>query len=777
MLVTRVRTLPIRVDPVAGEALDSWLAAIAYRTQTCWADMLAAVLPSRSGASTGRALQRSCTVYLRPEESAEVATATGLEVALINAMTLSRYDGIVVTIDQSRRRATRAFPWGRARHFRYCPRCLAETAGRWQLHWSLGWVFACTVHRCLLVDTCPSCTQTQKFTRYPGEAIPQPARCSAVVPRHNGKDAVQCPADLTTADVNPLPVDHPAVLTQQLILDIISANRATFGVYAREPVVARDALADIRAIASRVLAYATRADIAERIPADLNSAYQHVLSSDNNPQPSKKPTSTPGRAAPIDAVTAAVGITIALSILGSPDVATAGASMRWIVYRGRGNGVAVNTTTIPEWGRGATAALAAVQLSALAPLMKFTDQLRYRVATIHPSHPAKGDSNAERLTRQLPAMLWPAWSLRFSVSPCSQLQMRPALSAALLLVGTRLNVTEAARRTGSAVSAGGVSRTLHFLGNHALWSDVLIALARLSDFLSANTVPIDYARRRQLDYRGLLPSGLWAQICQATATTPGAGLKADVVRTVLFERLSGLPASRSPFAAGNFEFRSKVAAFPRLLTPELATHLDQACRQFLDELDLASEPLTWHPPLDLLGGLELPGADPSTVPTAELHRLVREENLALTDVAEKLDTTIEVVRHALELNPAPMHLTPAQRGLRGTPFAAVQIQLPKATLADLYQHQRLTLRQIADRVGSNEKSIARLTRMYDIPLRTYETPIDPEWLYSQYVIHGRTLTDIGREVGLSVSQTGRRAKALGITTRPAVSRPAANSLA
>ena len=42
---------------------------------------------------------------------------------------------------------------------------------------------------------------------------------------------------------------------------------------------------------------------------------------------------------------------------------------------------------------------------------------------------------------------------------------------------------------------------------------------------------------------------------------------------------------------------------------------------------------------------------------------------------------------------------------------------------------------------------------------------------------GRTLTDIGREVGLSVSQMGRRAKAQGLTTRSAVPRPAAKSFA
>ncbi|MCI4674058.1 hypothetical protein [Candidatus Mycolicibacterium alkanivorans] len=283
-------------------------------------------------------------------------------------------------------------------------------------------------------------------------------------------------------------------------------------------------------------------------------------------------------------------------------------------------------------------------------------------------------------------------------------------------------------------------------------------------------MPIDYARRRHLDYRGLLPDELWSEICQSTLITPGAGFKADITRSVLFERLSGLPAIRSPFAVNSNEFRSKAAAFPRFLTPDFTARLDEACRQFLDDHDLTEEPATWHPPLDLLGGLDLPGGDPSNIDITELHRLVRAENLAFTDIADQLGTTIDAVRHILELHPAPVQLTPSQRQSRGIPFAAVKMQLPKPTLVDLYQHQRLSLDQIAHRVGSNDRSIARLIRMYEIPLRTRaertRVAIDPDWLREQYVTHGRTLTDIGREVGLSVSRMGRRAKAHNITIRP-----------
>ena len=38
-----VRTLPIRVAPIEGEALDSWLEAIAHRTHTAFGDLLTAL--------------------------------------------------------------------------------------------------------------------------------------------------------------------------------------------------------------------------------------------------------------------------------------------------------------------------------------------------------------------------------------------------------------------------------------------------------------------------------------------------------------------------------------------------------------------------------------------------------------------------------------------------------------------------------------------------------------------------------------------------------------
>jgi hypothetical protein len=336
--MTQIRTLPIRVDPLAGEALDSWLAAIAHRTQTAWADMLTALQPTPSEFTNHVARQNNWTVHLYPNEAASIAAATGVDATVLAAMTLARYDGTALAINTTTRRVTRTFPWGRARHFRFCPFCLADTGGRWQLQWRLGWAFACTVHQCLLVDACPGCGQTQRLTPYIGEAIPHPARCALRAPPGAGGSPARCGGDLTNADVTPLGADHPALHAQQLLLDVISAGRATFGVYGAQPLSARVVLADIRAVASRVLAFASREDIAERLPNDLATAYEQVRSSPTGSRRLPTPRSKPGMWTPARAATAAVGVTIALSVLGAPDTATAGNGLRWIVHRGRRDG-------------------------------------------------------------------------------------------------------------------------------------------------------------------------------------------------------------------------------------------------------------------------------------------------------------------------------------------------------------------------------------------------------------------------------------------------------
>ena len=78
--------------------------------------------------------------------------------------------------------------------------------------------------------------------------------------------------------------------------------------------------------------------------------------------------------------------------------------------------------------------------------------------------------------------------------------MRPALSAVLLLVGTRLDLSDAAELLGSATSRHYISKTLQLLQDTPQWHDVACALERLAGYLDEHGTPIDYRRRRQLDF-------------------------------------------------------------------------------------------------------------------------------------------------------------------------------------------------------------------------------------------------------------------------------------
>ena len=72
--MSTVRTLPIRVTPTDGEAIDSWLEATAHRVRTAYGDLLTAVgLSPYNGMGT-----TAWIVRLNPDEVATISTATGI---------------------------------------------------------------------------------------------------------------------------------------------------------------------------------------------------------------------------------------------------------------------------------------------------------------------------------------------------------------------------------------------------------------------------------------------------------------------------------------------------------------------------------------------------------------------------------------------------------------------------------------------------------------------------------------------------------------------------
>ena len=164
------RTLPLRVPPVPGEAIDSWLEALARRHQVTVGTLVTALgwhMPSSPG---GLVAGIPAQVLRRLEHQA------GLPAGRLDGAVLDRY----LPLGPTRRRGSR-----------YCPSCLAERDGRWLLAWRLGWVFACTAHRVLLCDACPACGQEPRSRTGRTSGLNPPGTCANTIKRHE-----HCGADL-----------------------------------------------------------------------------------------------------------------------------------------------------------------------------------------------------------------------------------------------------------------------------------------------------------------------------------------------------------------------------------------------------------------------------------------------------------------------------------------------------------------------------------------------------------------------------------------------------
>lgn len=758
---TSFRTLPLRTEPLDGEALDSWLEVISHRLSAAWGDLAEAVaLPVAAGSSAW--LHR-----LTAEQAAAITLATGQPTARLHAMTLAHYDGTGLRIRMDTGAADRTFPWARARFSRFCPDCLQENGGRWRLSWRLGWAFLCPQHRCLLVDECPCCRQRQGERRCPADLTPHPGHCALPAPGATGRAPQRCDAELSGASTVRFPPGHPAVSAQRTIFDVIDSGKADFGIYRQHPQAAEAMLSDVRAVAGRILCYATADDLGRILPRDLVEQYQELKSRGGERGTAPVPDNKPGLAAPAHAVTAAVGVTAAMDALTAGDSAAAGERLHWLVNSGRANGLAVNTSNI-GWGHSTTAILTAAQIEALAPLLKPSEQLRYRVGTSLPSRPSHTAVDITALVAKLPAAMWPPWALRMCLPRQDYSHLSTALPCATLLVNTRLSFRDATaamcRRDAEGPS---MSHTLQQLHQDGHWNDLRDALIRLADYLHSHDCPIDYRRRRKLDYRTLLTPATWKRICDAADIRSGGEKRLRMARCHLYARISGNPTRYAPWFADVNEFRGHLADFPTLLTDDLATALEQEAQRFLHEHGI-NEPVAWNPPQHLLAGLSLPGPDPHKIDPAQLHHLVGEA-LPISEIAERLRTSRDSVRYALSVHPAP----DLQRRAAFRPAPALSrlaVMLSADALAELYQEQGLSLREIAERYDVERKVVARLARQYGMALRPPQRPrqheeIDKDWLYTEYLVHQRALPDLAAEKGMSTMNMSRWAKVHGIPLR------------
>ena len=772
--MTDLRTLPIRLDPLPEEALDSWLETLAFRMHMPVGDLLRSLgLKRRTRLKAPEEPPADWMIQLQLQEAATLAALTGTTASQVMSMTLAVYDGRALLIDPTTGRIVRRRLWGRPAGSRYCPHCLAETGGRWSLSWRLGWSFACLRHQCLLADACPGCGRMQRIRRYRGNIPIHPAHCS--YPAAGRTPSTRCGTDLRDALPVRLDAGHPALYAQRVILDIIEAGQASFGVYAGLPTASVHALADMKAIAGRALAPPSADGLSQHLPGDLLSLYQEAKAGSRPPGSSPYTlaphavSASPGFQAPSHATVAAAGVLAAVDVLGCPSIQAAGRALRWLTTEARSSGRVVNTSTAAEWGRGTSTVFDGIMLASLQPVLRPSHQLRYRVMSSCPSRPDLTTGRLNTLTRGTPTLLWPYWALRLGPSSVSARSLRAALSVLVLLPGTKASVAQAAAMLGNAITRAETSRIVQVLEDMPQWGQILTVLTRLSDYLAGHPAPIDYQRRRALGYESLLPDDEWEQICRKTGTPRGNGHKIHLARAYLYQRISASPCDTRPAGVtiAPSDFRAQLAVFPARLFPELNAQLDEAAQRFLAAQGITGEPVAWQPGLDLIDDLHLPGPDPASIPIAGLHRLLYDGNRPVK-AALALGTTADAVRAVLAEHPAPARRISRREGqghLSGPRTWAAEI--PKNELERLYFQERLSTKQIAVRYHMQAGTVADLLRSHGIPVG-WRPPVGVtlDWLQQEYVEKGRTFNDLAPEVGCSPVTLSRWAKKWGLPVRP-----------
>lgn len=769
------RTLPIRLAPLAGEALDSWLEALARRLHTPLGEVLRHLgFPARLGRGDHlKGIPPDWTILLSEQETMAIAHASGLDPQTVTSMTLASYDQRALRINFERRYVNRWVLWGRGGGSRFCPDCLRDSGGRWQLAWRLGWSYACVLHSRLLADCCPDCGRVQRQRPRSGRVIPPAAICGNSTAAAGGPRTSGCGFHLTQTRTLQLPAAHPALTAQKRLMGIIETGTAAFGPYAISPQPSPAALADVRAIGGRVLADLPAPDIRNLVPADI--AEEHFTIEPGS-ELALRASDRPGFMAPPRAVSTAVAVIIALHVLEQHDVHRAGERMRALLEAMREELWQISATSIDSWGRGLTPVLQGVHLAALALSLRPSEQLRCRTVTLMPSRPRKTGREVGRRARKIPSMFWPSLAVR--LTPADGIYPRvlaPALAASLLIIGSGVTLEDAAEHLGAVTDGIDISRAFQRLGDQSHWAATTTALVRLADHLDATDVPIDYQRRRRLDYTWLLPHERWREICRNTGTSPGTGRREMVVRCQLFQRISGLPAEGAPGHLGvqEAQFRAESVRYCAQQTPELAQALTEEARSFLAGHRVHDEPVTWQPPITLLTGLDLPGPDPDQIDVPRLHQLIRQRKNPVQHAADTFGTSIEAVRLVLDEQPAPAFpLTKtAARATGHTRFKA-RLEVPRETFARLYVDEHCSLPQIAELTGFSRKVLTELAREYGVPLRNgaqdYKRrgTVDRDWLFEQYVVRLRTLPDLAREKGMSTANMSRWAHTHSIPLRP-----------
>lgn len=667
--------------PLPDEPLDSWVEFMAHDYGATVGEMARSLglidadgVPKATPQSA-----RAWSTSLEPQQLVNLELTTGRPADEYLAMTRTTFAANAIRLTPQGRISASCPSTGVAA--RYCPDCLADSGGRWRLSWQFPFGFACLRHRRLLVDLCPGCRQPPRLIGHPITLVPQPGHC------HNrpsvGTPSIRegCGGDLTAATefVAAGDVTREA---QRMMLRVVTAGSSEFGIYSESRPSTIQVFSDMLLLSRagrQALVDGERFDWMPVGVTDVSAITPHARMG--------KVVLRPNTAREV-----ALGNTIAFEALRAGERITD-------LLRGR---VSVHTALDHHSPR-----LRDHVSRALGRTRRPTSTLQaMKVSTTDPAARAA----------KIPAVLWPEWTAHLAPRRLDTEIAGGALSAAIVFAGTRLTHGSAIKLLDPDMKGRQVSHVMRSLGRNAPEADTIRALARVAEFLDENSTPIDYARRRAIDYSDILPRDEWHEVCRTANVLQGGDRRWQIARGHLYALLSGNRLARAPFASdASFPSFVELQQFRAGLPGAVTKALQSSAAEFLSARRI-DEPVSCMPQLEI----------------ANIRGAV----------------TVQRDREWPPARPARAVVKPSRA------VAAYSSGRSVAAIALDHGVARQTVSRVLDDAGVDTRRGRR------------RAVIDVDWLRQRYTVERHTIPEIAAEVGVTMTTINRHLEAAGIPRRP-----------
>jgi TniQ len=739
--------IPITLEPVIGEALDSWIEAYARRLNTCSRSLL-----NHLGLSGSQ--PRHMVMLLTDTERDTLAEATGLSQPHLDAMTLERFDGIAVTLNRDRRISEHPPAWRRHSGSRYCPTCLADD-GRWRLAWRLPWAFACPNHHRLLADTCPACHRHTHPDR-PGyhDQLTIPGTCTA--PADPGYRSIHKPpcghrlADVTTTLI---PADGLVIHAYDRIHRLIN-DGASHGDPHHH---LRRQLEDLFVLAYRALtALATGT-------GHIPDAVEQILDECGGVTPEPYTSFRPLHAHTLAAASA-------MAVIAATDDQTGTALLDWIVHHDHRLAHPEINILLRSWNH-CSPSLTTRVVALFDDRLRIQQRLAYATATPSPRLIQPDPSRPAQRAGCLPALLWPDWTMR--MIPASDAynrsdSTRAALAAAALIPGNRLTYQQAVDLLGGYTTTAAIRGLLDNLAPEHREATITL-LVHLADTLDQGSAPINYHRRRALFNTTGVGRPAYTALAARCNWHPPSPLQLRILDRHLVTLLTGAAGDTrigpTRWNAAN-AFNPLLVCLPTLVRGFVH---DQA-HELLTTHNI-DEPLTWHPPIT--PDAPWPGIDPDRVDSHDVANAFTRYATTRNPLGRLHDATgMSAIHLRLYIETLTLDMPESLwNHLATDPSGDL---LDPARLRHLYNNEQLALRDIASRSLTTETTVRQTLTTTGTQLeanRPYRVLITREWFEQHYLNTNKSVRQAAREAGCSPTTLRLRAREhdipFGITASPA----------